>query len=117
MTTHEDRKEPPATAGRARRVLEEWQHGHGGEPVTVETSAGQVVINHMELQRVGDLDVLEVHVGEPAGGDPHFRIVNPPLNLVNAQGVLSVAPLAALAEVIAGAGGARRSGARRRGSR
>lgn len=79
------------------------------------TPYGEVVLEYLE--KVDDstgLAYLEVWVGgETISGDPHFRVVNPPLLVRDPEGDVEVRgelhredPLAALAEVIGASGGA-----------
>ena len=52
------------------------------------------------------VEELEVYVdGDPEGEDPHFIIVNPPIYVRERDGSLTEDPVAAVAEVIARAGG------------
>ncbi len=101
-------------AQRAARVVEAWAEVDDGEgtPVTISTPAGPVVISRLELAPDGQ--TVEVWVGDPGGGDPHFRIVNPPTLVRGQGGALAESPLAAVAQAIADQGGAQRRTGRKR---
>lgn len=83
--------------------------------MTVQTSRGDVVLEDVAYRWDPESEVayLEVTVGGPAGGDPHYRVVNPPQLVEDPDGDVElrgrrwrVDPLAALAEVIGRNGGA-----------
>jgi hypothetical protein len=101
-------------ARRAARVIEAWAEVGAGEgaPVTVSTPAGPVVITRLELAPDGQ--TVEVWVGDPENGDPHFRVVNPPTLVRGEHGALVESPLAAVAQAIADQGGAQRRTGRKR---
>jgi len=100
-------------AQRAARVVDAWAEIEGNRsPVTISTSAGPVVIHRLELAPDGR--TVEVYVGEPQGGDPHFRIVNPPTLVRGERGALVEDPLAAVAQAIGDQGGAQRRTGRKR---
>lgn len=103
-------------AGRAERTATAWDEkdpGQGGRYVT-RTPSGEVVLESLELVDSDGLRYLEVWAGgQTEGGDPHFRVVNPPLLVPDPDGDVVVRgehfredPLAALAEVIGANGGA-----------
>lgn len=98
-------------AQRAARVMEAWAETEEG-PFTVFTPAGPVTITALELAEDGQ--TVEVYVGDPENGDPHFRIVNPPTLVRGARGALEEDPLAAIAQAIADQGGAQRRTGRKR---
>lgn len=101
-------------AQRAARVVSAWAEVDEAEgiPVTVSTPAGSVVIHRLELAEDGI--TVEVYVGDPENGDPHFRIVNPPTLIRGPKGALEESPLAAVAQAIADQGGAQRRTGRKR---
>lgn len=47
-------------------------------PATVHTPAGPVLVEAMALRSIGEARWVEVTVASPEGGDPTFRIFNPP---------------------------------------
>jgi hypothetical protein len=99
---------------RAARTAQAWDERWPGRE-TVRTSHGEVVLERVQYRTDPDSGVayVDVTVAGPAGGDPHFRVVNPPLLVQDPEGE-HVAhgvrwredPLAALAEVIGSNGGA-----------
>ena len=103
---------------RAARVLEAWEQRGGpaaGEPLVVTTPAGPVLLGSVELLQDEDGNqYVEVFVGDPEGGDPHFRIFNPPTLVRGPGGALVEDPLAAVAQAIADQGGAQRRTGRKR---
>lgn len=99
-------------ARRAQRVVDAWS----GRPRTVRTSRGEVTLERVRVQVDPESGVtyLDVTVGGPAGGDPHYRVVNPPLLVRDPKGPVEAHgvrwredPVAALAESIGRHGGAR----------
>lgn len=100
---------------RARAVLHAWD-ALGG-PSGVPTSHGVVEVERVVLDDTAEELALEVYVTDPVGGDPSFRIINPPIMVPDPNGsaVLKdgrrarIDPMAAVAEAIAMHGGARRS--------
>lgn len=86
--------------------------------IDVDTPRGTVrVVAVGDRQDEGGQRYLEIMVDQPAGGDPHFRIFNPPLLVPDPAGETSMGPrryrrdpLAAVAMVIASHGGTRRGG-------
>lgn len=119
----ERRKAPPELRQRSKvrgdavaAAVREHRRLHGKDaPYARMTKAGEVQIR--EVRTLVDADgmtVVEVFVAGPTeGGDPHFRIVNPP-GLVEDPGGpevrgrrrFRVDPLAALAEIVGQHGGA-----------
>lgn len=109
-----------ATAGQplARRALlmrvkarvAKWYFRHhpgavDGE-LTLPVGGKSITIKRMEVTEVEpNVWALDVYVGEPESGDPHFRIFNPPLQLNRVNGLQS-SPVEAVAEVIVRNGGA-----------
>lgn len=102
-------------------VRDAWARVEVNAPVEINTRYGDVLIDR--LQFVEDADGgahIEVYVDDPDGGDPCFRIFNPPClvrdslgEVVRESGRRTVRryredPLAAVAEAIAANGGARR---------
>lgn len=94
----------------------------GKEPTAVPTSRGAVHIARIDTHEEAGRSWIDVHLdGDTEGGDPHFRIVNPPTLVRDPYGEIEVRgeryrddPLAAVAEVIASLGGARSERRRRR---
>ncbi|WP_328339552.1 hypothetical protein [Micromonospora sp. NBC_00421] len=88
-----------------------------GQPAVVATPCGDVEI--VEVTYYGDPtdedgDWIEVRTGANEAGDPHFRIVNPPIYAQDPAGDVEIGgrryradPVAALAEAIGSFGGAR----------
>jgi hypothetical protein len=95
-------------------ALAERNGGAGAYP----TPDGEVVIERVEIRG----DTVDVFLaGATEGGDPHFRIVNPPLLVPDPLGdILTVDgphrrdPVAAIAYVIASLGGATKPKGRRK---
>jgi hypothetical protein len=89
----------------------------------VRTRRGTVHFGSIKEKKVKGVTFVEVRLeGETEGGDPNFRIVNPPALVSDPRGDVEINgkrfrhdPEAALAEVIADLGGARKE--RRRGRR
>lgn len=87
--------------------------GHLSVPVR---AGGTVRFAAVEVSEGDGATSVEVHLdGEVVGGDPHFRIINPPMLVEDPDGGIEVGgfryredPLAALAEVIARHGGGAR---------
>lgn len=101
-------------AGRAAQAWADKDPGQGGQYVT-RTPHGEVILEALEKVDEGTgLAYLEVWTGGATEvGDPHFRVVNPPLLVKDPEGDVEVRgeryredPLAALAEVIGANGGA-----------
>lgn len=92
-----------------------------GAPLQVQTRNGDVAFTSVEETEVDGVTCLEIRLAEPVvGNDPHFRIFNPPTLVEDPTGDVQsgarryrVDPVAAVAELIASAGGAMRTGARR----
>lgn len=89
-----------------------------------ETGPGPVVTANgvVDLLSLDVADgVVSVTVGDPSGGDPYFRIINPPTLVPDPDGPIERVdgtrwrsdPLCAVAHAIAINGGARRSKGRR----
>ncbi len=87
------------TINRAQRVLEVWQE-RGGEPLTMNTRRGAVTLVKV-VAGADDAGACWVDVWTAPGGEPGYRIFNPPLMVGDAE-----SPLVALAEVIGQHGGA-----------
>lgn len=93
-----------------------------GERLAVPTRRGEVHFAQIDPHEEGGRSWVEVRLDGPtAGGDPHFKIVNPPTLVPDPLGEIEVNgaryrhdPIAALAEVIASLGGARTERGRRR---
>lgn len=100
----------PVAVTRVRAVEE----AHDGSPVTVATPAGDVHIDSLTVHEDGPRSYVEVTLaGATEGGDPSFRIVNPPTLVPDPLGDREVNgvrfredPIAAIAFVIAETGGA-----------
>lgn len=111
---------------RADQVVSAWdlQSPTDGGPRVVRTPYGEVALAGVEKRTDPDsgVDFLEVRLaGQPEGGDPHFRVVNPPLLVPDPGGPVELRgtrwredPLAALAEAIGRNGGAMATRRRRR---
>lgn len=113
---------------RALSVRKAW-NAAGGSPREIPTPHGTVRLRRVEFveEVPGRPAHVEVWVGDPAGGDPHFVIFNPPRLASDPRGDIVRGdapgarvphryrddPLAAIAEVIAANGGAGRGGVRR----
>lgn len=109
---------------RAARTVTAWsRRGPKAGPLRVATRHGEVVLDRVALKRDGELEYLDVHLGgETQGGDPHFRVVNPPTLVRDPAGDVVAHgerwredPLAALAEAIGSNGGALAARKRRHG--
>ena len=106
----EGRRDPTEVAlDRVRAVGEAHEAVSDGSPVVVATAAGTVEIAALSA----DGEAVEVTVSGAAGGDPSFRIFNPPTLVADPTGDREVNgirfrydPLAAVASVIAANGGA-----------
>jgi hypothetical protein len=107
----EGRRDPGDVALARVRAVEQAHEdvSEPGSPVVVPTSAGTVEIE--SLSAVGES--VEVTVTGSTGGDPLFRIFNPPTLVPDPTGDREVNgirfrydPLAAVAQVIAQHGGA-----------
>jgi len=92
------------------------------EGYLAQTRHGAVHIERFDFHKEGEHEWVEVHMGgQVEGGDPHFRIENPPTLVSDPAGDIELAtgryrhdPLAALAELVAQYGGAQ---AQRKGLR
>lgn len=104
---------PERAADRVAAVLAAVPKIDPAVPLEVHVPSGTVAFT---LIRGGSGDGqkwIEANVAGPAGGDPAFRVVNPPALVPDPAGEVEISgvryrndPLAALAEVIAGNGGA-----------
>ncbi len=103
-------------------AIEQSKAQSGHQVIRVSTAMGDVVIRTatVEVDAVG-VSWVDVRVDHPSGGDPHYRIFNPPLLVEDPAGDVLVAgrrfrrdPVAAIAETIARHGG---SSSGRRGKR
>lgn len=99
-------------------ALAEALEAAGGGAGAYATPDGEVRIRSAKVSG----DTVEVWLeGESAGGDPHFRIVNPPLLVPDPLGDIPTAngphrrdPVTAIAYVIASLGGATKPKGRRK---
>lgn len=105
---------------RAERVSREWD-ARSGEPYVTDTRWGTVRIDRLEVHADEGRSWVDVWADGAEGGDPHFRIVNPPLLVEDPGGPVVIGgrtfredPLAAVAEAIASNGGAQRQRRRAR---
>lgn len=107
-----------STQARAKGVgdaMAAWVAKQGTAKLNVMTRAGEVRIRSLDVKTSPD-GVAYVDVvldGPTSAGDPHFRIVNPPLLVEDQAGAVRrgarrfrLDPLAALAEIVAQHGGA-----------
>jgi len=86
----------------------------GGQVYAVATREGEVHIREVTSHADGSAWWVEIHLhGNTVGGDPHFRIFNPPLLAADPAGPVEINgqcfredPIAAVAQVVAGLGGA-----------
>jgi hypothetical protein len=74
------------------------------DPLCVDTPHGTVYVTDLAVQD----GVVEVTVSCPSGGDPHFRIINPPTCVIEDDGAITDDPIRAVAEAVARYGGAAR---------
>jgi hypothetical protein len=89
---------------------------------TGRTAQGPVLIERFSFHEEDGREWVEVHLGgDVEGGDPHYRIENPPTLVSDPAGDIELAtgryrhdPLAAVAELVAQYGGAQ---AQRKGLR
>lgn len=94
---------------RARAALRAWrERPSGDQPYVWATPAGEVRIQALSVLELDGHEVLDVTVGDPTNGDPHFRVVNPPTVIREPDGSYREDPLAAVAQVIGEHGGAAR---------
>lgn len=92
-----------------------------GQVYAVRTPTGEVRICRITSHQEGEAHWVEVHLhGETAGGDPHFRIFNPPTLAADPMGPIEINgqrfredPMAAVAQVVASLGGASTNRTRR----
>jgi hypothetical protein len=78
------------------------------------TRRGPVHLQSLTFHKEGEVEWVEAHLGgQTEGGDPHYRIFNPPTLVEDPDGDVQLTtgtyredPLAAVAEVIAQYGGA-----------
>ncbi len=127
----ERRKAPPELRQQSKRrgdavdqAAKEHRRRHGqGAAYARMTKAGEVQIRRVRTFVDEDgMTVVEVHVNGPVdGGDPHFRVINPPGLVEDPAGDVALGnrryradPLAALAEVIGQHGGTMVKEGRRR---
>lgn len=102
--------------GRARAVRQAARGIKKGAPYVVATEQGTVSIERVTHHRdeEQDLEWVEVFLGgQPEGGDPHFRLFNPPTLAEDPAGDIErngrryrEDPLLAVAQVVALSGGA-----------
>jgi hypothetical protein len=88
---------------RAARVAQAWaERPQPAEPYTWVGSAGSVTLRAVQAAVEGELVYVRVWTGlVDLEGPAHFKIVNPPLLVVDSAGNLTEDPLAALAQTIA----------------
>jgi hypothetical protein len=99
---------------RAAAAFRAWRRRpNAGQPYLGVTPAGEVRIEALGLSDGDGHVVVEIYVGDPENGDPHFRVINPPTMVKDPDGSYREDPLAALAQVISDHGGATRK--RKRG--
>lgn len=99
-------------------TLAEALEAAGGGAGAYLTPYGEVRIHSVKV----DGDIVEVFLeGATEGGDPHFRVINPPLlvpdpdgDRLTVDGPHRLDPVAALVNVIGSLGGARQTDGRRK---
>ncbi|HEY3689651.1 MAG TPA: hypothetical protein VGL46_05035 [Pseudonocardiaceae bacterium] len=101
------------------------KNGKGALTLRPRGSDTDVVISRIDYGEADDVSYVDIYAdGATVGGDPHFRIINPPMLVEDPAGDIVVTskrrdgrmvtrtfredPLAAIAEAIAGQGGAQR---------
>lgn len=123
MKDQEARKVRERAAQRAGRTIRAWDQRRPGAE-TIQTPHGAVVLERVQCRTdASGLTYLDVTLGgEVAGGDVHFRVVNPPTLVRDPEGDVVAHgerwredPLAALAEAIGSNGGAQAARKRRYG--
>jgi hypothetical protein len=107
----------PGTTGKpgkdkAEKTMKAYRD-HPGKALdgTLSTSVNGKVVTfaHIDTLDINGYTALDIWLEGPVeGGDPHFRVFNPPNRYVAAGGVLVDDPIMALAAVVAGNGGARK---------
>lgn len=105
-----------------REAMQAHRDRHGSRNYTLLTTRGLVELETVRaMSDAQGVTVVEVYVISPAGGDPHFRLICPPTLVADPSGNVHIGgkryradPLAALATVIASAGGAQSTVKRRR---
>lgn len=117
MTRPHDAGKDPGTSGKpgkdkAEKTIKAWKD-HPGKDDTgrLSTSVNGKVVTFAAIQAIdiNGYTALDIWLDGPVeGGDPHFRVFNPPNRYVAAGGVLVDDPIMALAAVVAGNGGARK---------
>jgi hypothetical protein len=103
---------------RARKITTAVQSRHGNNPFSVITRYGEVAFQSINLVTDSEgADYLDVCLlGDTTGGESHFRIYHPPVNIEDPQGTIPADrgrklredPIQALAEALAMRGGGRR---------
>lgn len=101
-------------------IMQKFKQGKGNKKNVIQnTRRGQVDIRSVAEKRAGNVHYLEIELGSGSeGGDPHFRIFNPPVYVEDPEGTDLVRdvpgrgpvkyrrdPLEAVAQVIAEEGG------------
>lgn len=117
-----DPKKPPLDRDKAAKkrrddTIAAFHKAKPGGPLAVDTKHGRVDIEAITGgEDKNGASWVDVHLaGTPDGGDPHFRIFNPPTLASDPAGTVLVDgrsyredPVAAIAEVIAANGGVSR---------
>lgn len=95
---------------RVALVLDAW--GDRAEPYEYASSSGVVRIEQVEAGEQDGIPYVEVRVTDPVGGDPTFRVFNPPGLVPDPAGSIEhggtryrLDPVAALAESVGMFGG------------
>lgn len=115
----------PEGRRRAKERVRAVQRAAGAIPAEGyqrQTRNGLVHIERVEFGKDGEVEWVDVHLaGVVSGGDPHFRLINPPALVPDPAGPIEVNgtrfrrdPMAALAEIVGQYGGAQ---AERKGHR
>lgn len=99
---------------RVALVMDEWANRPElpGEPYVYQSTNGPVIIEQVEAGEQGGIPFVEVLVADPVGGDPTFRVFNPPALVLDPVGDVERGgqryrfdPVAALAESVGTFGG------------
>lgn len=100
---------------KAKKTVDTVKAKHGDDQFATATRWGEVQIQSVEqVTDENGVDVVEVFLkGQTMSGDPHYRIINPPMMVRDPDGSMHEDPILALAETLARFGGARKGAGRR----